>query len=633
MGKGVELGFLVFALFVLIAVFGFFLFNSGDSITGKALDSGDSSSVSRSFSGNMVNSDIVVSISVFINSAFPHSVYVIEETVPSVFTIVNSGGATVNGRVLRWSDFKGTGSVTSTTLTYTIRTPTSGTYNFSGVYGIDGMDTASLISGPNLVVSGTAPSDVTPPNFVFSTEYASAYSSTFNSAINVIWSDSSGIAERIFQNNFGGSAVNISGSSWSGVLGAGTYQWRSYARDLAGNWGSTSLQTFSIPKSSPNLKLSFNGVEGDISIGVGESVNVVGTSRKAVNLYQNGVLVSGGLKNYTSSGVYNFTAIVVADSNYTGDSISRFVTVSGTPTKFNIIWNSSEWLSGTTNFSSVNVSKFPGRFVNQFGEIRFLNNLSSSRNLDLIGRVRVGEKFAYIDSLFLPEFNTSAELKFYNIDFEEPVVLKDGLSCSECNILDYSDRTLVVSVNSFSTYSVIEGASVDDSDDSDDSGSGGSGGSSNVNIPGIEECVSNYVCGLWGECLNGSMKMVCVDQNDCEVDRFEFQNCGDEGHTGIEKEVNKTAIWAKIVAVIIVALSLIGVLIWFWLFRGGGKKVEDHGNKHAVSNYLASIKSEEPKKEVKPQVSEDVKKVQQTKSVDEAARLQALEALKSMRKK
>lgn len=588
MEKSLGVGIFAAVFLVLVGIFGLISFDSGDGITGRALDSGDTSGVSRSFSGDVVDTDIVVTVAVLIDPGFAHSVYAVEETIPAGFSLVDAGSATVSGNVLKWYDLDEINNVSSVDLTYTITTSQVGTHYFSGSYGIDGMDSEEFVGGPgSLIVQSQVVSDNTAPVFVFGTvEYASSYSPTFNTVFSVLWSDNVAVVERLIEKDFSGSFVNTTGSSWSGVLGAGSYNWRSYARDFAGNWGSTPLQSFSIPKGNPNLALSLNGIEGDISVGVGEDFNVLASARKGVNLYVDGVSTSNGLKNYNSGGVHNFTAVVVSDSNYTGDSVSRFVTVSGTPSNFDISWNSSKWLAGTTNFSEVNLSGFVGRFVNQFGEIRFLEDISASRSLNLHGRVNIGDRFVFVDSGLLPEFNRSAELRFYNVNLNEPILLKDGLACPSCNISSYISGTVIAQVDSFSTYSLVDNAPDPDSGDSGGSSSGGGGGGGgSSDIPGLSNtCVSDYLCGKWEECVNGSMKLVCVDVNKCEVDKIKVQSCEDEETISLkekEKKSQETRIWIKVVAVAAVALFLIAFLVWLWIFRREGR-----GTKRSKSKWF-----------------------------------------------
>jgi len=125
---------------------------TNNDITGAFLEPGDDSEVSRSFTGDIfIGQDLVVNIQVLIDHT--HSVYIIEEDVPTGFDIIDTGSAAVSDRTLRWS-FAQENSASSTTITYTIRPTTNGTFLFAGSYFIDGMENTEYIRGSNSVIVG-----------------------------------------------------------------------------------------------------------------------------------------------------------------------------------------------------------------------------------------------------------------------------------------------------------------------------------------------------------------------------------------------------------------------------------------------------------------------------------------------
>ncbi|MCD4771473.1 hypothetical protein K8R30_03590 [archaeon] len=532
-------------LIIVLGSIGFY-YRGGDNITGSALDPGDSSGVSRSFSGSSVDEDISVVVSVLIDSGFVHEVYVVEENVPSEFSVVDAGGAVQSGNVLRWSDIDDVNGVDSVDLTYVVRTSQEGIYPFDGFYGLDGMDSEELISGPSLIV-GEA-SDDEAPTFNYTRSGPVSYSDSFLTDIDFGWVDNVGVTQSFVENNFSGGFVNFSGSSWSGVLGAGSYSVRGWARDAVGNWGVTPVYVFSILKRDADLSLSLNEVEGDVSIGVGGSVNVEVEALKDFVLYADGIEIEEGLIYCPSSGLFNLTAVVLEDANYTGDNLTRFVNVEGV-LEVVVTLNPSGWLEGTTDFSNVNLSNFLGRFVNEFGEILFLENLNVLRSLNLDSKIVVEDKRIFVDSDSLPEFNFSSRLKFFNVNFTSPIVLKDGVLCSSCTVVSYVDGVLVVDVDGFSEYLIVEEGYE----------------------PDPEDCVSDYSCGEWDSCLNGVGKRICVDLNGCSDDKVEEVSCG----SSEDKEDNRPISNIRYLIIGFSILGLIVLSIWTWVKLKKIRKVEE----------------------------------------------------------
>ncbi len=132
---------------------------------GYALQSGDTSGVSRTFSKTTVvaGETFSVNIVVTINQAYVHHIYVIEENVPAGWQIMSSPDATKSGQTLKWAYADEDVKAVTKTYTYTVKAPaTAGTTGtFSGLYGIDGMDNEAAISGSKTVTVGECTSGQT----------------------------------------------------------------------------------------------------------------------------------------------------------------------------------------------------------------------------------------------------------------------------------------------------------------------------------------------------------------------------------------------------------------------------------------------------------------------------------------
>jgi hypothetical protein len=117
----------------------------------------DSDSLSRSFSSDSAAPNSVVIVTLTKSFASSHSALLIEEYVPSGFTIVDSGLGTVVGNTIRWGELQ---NVISGAFTYSVKVSSvSSSYEFSGLYSIDGATTAS-ISGHNFLNVTDESSDV-----------------------------------------------------------------------------------------------------------------------------------------------------------------------------------------------------------------------------------------------------------------------------------------------------------------------------------------------------------------------------------------------------------------------------------------------------------------------------------------
>jgi len=113
-------------------------------------------SVQRSFSTPTTpDTNITITLSVELDG--DTSIYGIEETFPSEFTLVDAGEGTSDGtNGIRWFDFEATPSSTIN-LTYTITSPSlEGTYVFSGESQLENDEASSTIGGmTNLEVNST----------------------------------------------------------------------------------------------------------------------------------------------------------------------------------------------------------------------------------------------------------------------------------------------------------------------------------------------------------------------------------------------------------------------------------------------------------------------------------------------
>ncbi|MBM3247638.1 formylglycine-generating enzyme family protein [Candidatus Pacearchaeota archaeon] len=139
------------------------------------------------------------------------------------------------------------------------------------------------------------------------------------------------------------------------------------------------------------------------------------------------------------------------------------------------------------------------------GNIKFNASVALVRwgdQLDLETHVIIEKHKIAIDSNNLPELNVPATLVFNNVNLTNPVVLRDGVLCSDCFLM-YASGTAVVEVPGFSTYELVEKSYYDTV--------------INKTNPPITNCIPSWTCSNWTECADNSQIRECFDQNNCNL--------------------------------------------------------------------------------------------------------------------
>jgi len=155
-----------------------------------------------------------------------------------------------------------------------------------------------------------------------------------------------------------------------------------------------------------------------------------------------------------------------------------------------IEFNVSEWDTGSTNFSEFSDDELANLsgviFINEHGQILFIEDISILGDLILNGNIVISNNSIFINSSELPEFDVPAELTFNGLNFNVPRILRDGVVCSDCTIIGYSNGTLVFSASGFSEYVVEEGYVAPPVN------TGGSSGGSSSGGKGPSVCADGY---------------------------------------------------------------------------------------------------------------------------------------------
>ncbi len=247
---------------------------------------------------------------------------------------------------------------------------------------------------------------------------------------------------------------------------AKSFSYRWIVNDSAGNINSTfAWQTVNIVNTAP-LALNIS------------NQSWVMNSNFSLNLSQYFSDLDGNELNYTNNSDTNIRIIVnqntkivtlIPTSDWNGTSYVEFVandsmntTTSNNITLYvfkPIIFVNTSIFDGafTTNFSNltsfINVSIIIEK--NNTGMINFTSADLSNQTIDL-SYVNISYNYIEINSSALPGFNKNALLTLMGLSFTSPMILRDGINCTSCSRLDYTNGTLLFNVTGFSVYTTRE---------------------------------------------------------------------------------------------------------------------------------------------------------------------------------
>ncbi|MFH1425340.1 MAG: S8 family serine peptidase [archaeon] len=266
----------------------------------------------------------------------------------------------------------------------------------------------------------------------------------------------------------------------------------------------------------------------------------------------------------------------------------------------------------TTNFTDVGFVFEDAVLENRsYGMINFSGSVINFNRLDLDRYVFIGNKKISVDTsgYGTNRLNVPAVLSFYGIGFREPRVLKDGADCVDCEVVNYSNGIYVLNVAGFSVYEVVEGWSEppcvgcggggggtpqcrdgrDNDGDNltdypDDPGCTSRGDNSEFDFSEVSECVEEWSCRGWSECVSGKQTRVCVRIGECEDSETEkpneVQECemsvgGMEGEGGEQEEPGILRLYGKkvLIGLFVILGIMIVVIIVVLIFAGRGRKI------------------------------------------------------------
>lgn len=221
-------------------------------------------------------------------------------------------------------------------------------YDSGFSYDVGGGSGGSSVSysAGNSGGTGSLEYDKPPTYSNFNIQSPTIYDANTKTNISITWSDiGNNFDNSILETNITGSPVNLTNNitSYSKVLGAGSYYVKFYGNDSFGLFNQTQKQTFTISKASSTTNLYLNGSASDVSYEKYAIANLTGivnpsfTAKLNLNAtgwgnnFDSGVGSVENISNMSMSlGIYNLTAHFDGNQNYSKSSQTYFIDITDT---------------------------------------------------------------------------------------------------------------------------------------------------------------------------------------------------------------------------------------------------------------------------------------------------------------
>jgi len=136
---------------------------------------------------------------------------------------------------------------------------------------------------------------------------------------------------------------------------------------------------------------------------------------------------------------------------------------------------STNFNGSTTNFETTELSNLTNLILEKqnYGKINFTEEVNLSAGGNLNTYVNISNNYVSINSTALSELNKVATITLYNVELNNPRIMKDSVVCPStiCTEVSYSGGNYTFTVTGFSNYSIEETPS-STTDDTTSSGSG-----------------------------------------------------------------------------------------------------------------------------------------------------------------
>jgi hypothetical protein len=303
--------------------------------------------VSKSPYANFSNSSVNMTNNIQLNVNMGTS-----DSTPPTVTIIRPENITYNTQSNIPLNYTATDNVAVSACWYAMNGGTNtslpGCSNATFSTGIDGSYPITVYANDTNGNVGSAVQyftvDTTAPQWSSpNTNTPTTYSPSTLSLFNITWTGSP--SSVLFESNYTGTPQNysmyvISGNvyGYNATLPAGSFYWKSYANDSAGNTNVSSTQTFTINKATTTTQLYIDNTQANKTITYGTQTNATATtSSGSVTLYRDGTLGSNPEIATLPAGTYNYTAINAGNANYSASSEIWFLTVNKATPALNLL--------------------------------------------------------------------------------------------------------------------------------------------------------------------------------------------------------------------------------------------------------------------------------------------------------
>jgi len=232
------------------------------------------------------------------------------------------------------------------------------------------------------------------------------------------------------------------------------------------NYGNTDSQKPSINIISPANNAGDNGNTTTFSYNVTDESSISncelilnGISQDTDNSITKDTTQGFSLSSL-SQGTYNWNLNCTDINGNQNSSETRVLT----------IIPSYEFTGQTTDLSQVDIEDIANLLLEEpvYGLINFSETINLSGGANINQYVTITNNSINIDSENIPQLNKSARLTLYNLDLDNPIILKDGFPCDDCSIISYdASGNLTFDVQHFTNYSASENSQLEIWDDTD----------------------------------------------------------------------------------------------------------------------------------------------------------------------
>jgi hypothetical protein len=169
--------------------------------------------------------------------------------------------------------------------------------------------------------------------------------------------------------------------------------------------------------------------------------------------------------NTTPGEEWNCTVRSYDGEEYSGYE-SSLVIIAGQPATYD------KFEGDTTDFNNVDIEAVyqPVLEIMQYGKIVW-NGLVNASGMDFDSYVFILNRTVTVDISNLHDsFDSSANITLYNTGIKSPVLLRDGLLCTDCELISFDNGNIRFRVDHFTTYSVTDDSNLTIWDSSDPEG-------------------------------------------------------------------------------------------------------------------------------------------------------------------